>query len=69
MVARVSSSLKIAEELGKTRNALNDLQYALQRIYGKHTPVMLIYGSPTRREAFTEMRTEDLCLRSVASLV
>ncbi len=51
MNTKESAGLTAVEELEKTRNALNDLQRALQQIYGKRTPVMMIYGSQARNEA------------------
>ena len=38
-------------ELERTRQALSDLQGAVERMYGKRAPRMLVYGSQARQTA------------------
>jgi predicted nucleotidyltransferase len=51
MVIKGNASPTAIEELEKTRSALHELQHALQQVYGKRAPAMMIYGSQARKEA------------------
>jgi uncharacterized protein len=39
------------EELENTRNSLIELQRALEQLYGRRAPTMMIYGSQARKHA------------------
>jgi hypothetical protein len=45
MVTQEPADATAKKELEKTRNALIDFQRALQQLYGKRAPGMMIYGS------------------------
>ena len=51
MITKEPAGATATEELERTRNALKDLQRALQQLYGSRVPAMMIYGSQARKHA------------------
>jgi len=51
MITKEPAGATATEELERTRNALKDLQHALQQLYGRRAPAMMIYGSQARKHA------------------
>ena len=64
MITKEPAGATATEELERTRNALKDLQRALQQLYGRRAPAMMIYGSQARKHATSSSDIDILLIYS-----